>query len=155
MKCKVQFITLIRKKCNISRKNESTEWLYLDLIFQEFASWSELFWGLKCKCSVTTSPKNILKTFLGPPRSLESLVIKQFVQLVNSLIGLFSTFWPTVPYYTLPFIRSALQGPNRPLLKAVSFDWAVVFYVHALSQCTSIAMFWGIYEFLHWQSRVC
>ena len=72
------------KKCNILRKNESTEWLYLDPIFQEFASCSELFWGLKCHCSVTTSSKNILKVYLGPPWCLESLVIKQFVELVNS-----------------------------------------------------------------------
>ena len=42
------------------------------------------------------SSKNILKTVLGPPGSLENLVLKQFVEFIKTLFGLFSIFWPTV-----------------------------------------------------------
>ena len=72
------------------------KWVYGGFFIGQDFSRNTHFWGLKCRCSVTTSSKNIPKVYLRPLRCLESLVIKQFVELVNSLFGLFSIFWPTV-----------------------------------------------------------
>ena len=78
LKTRVQFNIEMSKKWDFSRKSEYTEHFLSDMIFLEMAFWKMYFWASKGQCSVMTSSKNIQKVYLGPPKGLESLVIKQF-----------------------------------------------------------------------------
>ena len=78
MKNKVQFNIIKSKKWYFWRKSESMGLFSPALIFQEMALWTVYFWGSKGQCSATASSKNDQKVNLGPPKCLETLVIKQF-----------------------------------------------------------------------------
>ena len=71
------------------QKSEYTEHFLSDMIFLEMAFWKMYFWASKGQCSVMTSSKNIQKVYLGPPKGLESLVIKQFCWISYPLFWTF------------------------------------------------------------------